>query len=176
MTPRFERMKRYRGVSAFSLQERIERLSIPEPNSGCWLWLGKVFPKDRPGPEYGCIDVGSRALGTLKTRRAHRVSYEAFVGPIPAGIEVCHSCDTPPCVNPSHLFLGTRQDNIDDRERKGRNKIMRGEMHGNSKFTDDFVKNVISSSGSMKDIADRFGISLADVKNLRCPRTWRHLK
>lgn len=81
-----------------------------EPNTGCWLWLGR-----RGARGYG--QVGFRGF---KTRQAHRVSWLIHNGPIPDGLFVCHKCDTPPCVNPDHLFLGTCQDNLTDMARKNR--------------------------------------------------------
>jgi hypothetical protein len=90
-------------------------------SDGCWLWVGAKFERG-----YGCIVAGGpRINGRPAERRhlyAHRVSYELSVGPIPDGLYVCHHCDNPPCVNPSHLFLGTATDNNRDREAKGRGR------------------------------------------------------
>jgi hypothetical protein len=80
--------KAFRGTT----KERIDHFSCPEPNSGCWLWLGQV---DRHG--YGCISFRD------KPSLAHRVSYEAYRGPIPAGLTLDHLCRVRCCVNPCHL-------------------------------------------------------------------------
>lgn len=82
----------------------------PEPNSGCWLWAASL----RPVSGYGQLRIGA------SVKFAHRVSYALHRGPIPAGLFVCHHCDTPSCVNPDHLFLGTAKDNAQDSLRKGR--------------------------------------------------------
>ncbi len=78
--------------------------------NGCWLWMAS-----RRSPKgYGQV------VRYGKPQSAHRVSWELANGPIPKGLCVLHKCDNPPCVNPSHLFLGTPKDNADDSIRKGR--------------------------------------------------------
>ncbi len=79
----------------------------------CWLWTGARSGRNR----YGYFGLGGKRDGIA---RAHRVAYELTIGSIPDGMVVCHKCDTPHCVNPSHLFVGTPKDNTEDMLRKGR--------------------------------------------------------
>lgn len=93
-----------------TLQQRFDEKWMPEPNSGCWLWTGAVNYKG-----YG------RLSHKLKPVNAQRISWFLRHGVMPPRrIDVCHQCDTPQCVNPDHLFLGTRKDNMQDMVSKGR--------------------------------------------------------
>lgn len=104
---------------AKTMPDRFWAKTIPEPNTGCWLWMGSTW-----GGGYGQVRINRR------TRFAHRVAWEVSNGPIPNGLFVLHRCDNPPCVNPAHLFLGTHQDNMDDMMRKGRKVVLTGDRNG----------------------------------------------
>ena len=100
------------GMEMMTLEERFLKKISPEPNTGCWLWTGS---SDTRG--YGHISTGKRTDAPLM---AHRVSYALHCGPIPKGMNVCHTCDTPACVNPDHLWIGSHADNARDMVVKGR--------------------------------------------------------
>lgn len=94
------------------LRAVIEARCVAVPDVGCWLWLGTT------SNGYGRLSYGGHA-----PRYAHRLSFEAFNGPVPAGMDVCHKCDTPSCVNPAHLFVGTASDNAKDMVQKMRSYV-----------------------------------------------------
>lgn len=91
---------------------RFENKFLPEPMSGCWLWMATIQPETG----YGAISRPGGVVG------AHRLSWELYRGAIPDGLHVLHKCDIRSCVNPDHLFLGTNKDNVDDMLRKGRSR------------------------------------------------------
>lgn len=102
------------GLRPEPAQDDLLPLIEVDLNSGCWLWTGAQNPLGYG--RYTAYLGGKR----YQHRMAHRVFYEVFVGRISGGLQVCHRCDTPPCCNPAHLFLGTAQENAQDREAKGR--------------------------------------------------------
>lgn len=117
--------------------------------SECWLWIGDVSEAG-----YGVFSVNHTGTG------AHRVAYEYANGIIPDGMNVCHRCDVPPCVNPNHLFLGTHQDNMDDKVSKGRqpNRFtgsVRAKLTGNN--FDLFSSRILAGEKPFR-IAGDFGI------------------
>ena len=153
------------------LYERLMRHTQVNYKSGCLEWTGSK----RNG--YGRMIVGSRADGTRKSMSTHRVAYELAYGEIPDGMEVCHKCDNRCCVNPAHLFIGTRQDNIDDRERKGRNVTFTGEEQPLSKLTKKAVKDArwekAYKGTSYQKLADRYGVSKKTMQNAIKGVTWK---
>lgn len=90
------------------LKERLIRNTQPNLN-GCWEWTLLRNPQG----------YGNTTCGTIRSS-AHRISYAAFNGPVPAGLVVCHHCDNPPCINPAHLYIGTQEENAHDCMEKGR--------------------------------------------------------
>jgi hypothetical protein len=90
------------------LMARLQRFLSPEPNTGCWLWLGAINPKTG----YGTLCVGRRAKGERRTVYAHRASFELFRGPIAAGLQLDHLCGVRCCVNPDHLEPVTQTENV----------------------------------------------------------------
>lgn len=116
-------------------------------SSSCHLWTGTL---DKKG--YGQMSVGGKVLF------AHRVAFEiANNTEIPDGMFVCHRCDNPKCVNPAHLFLGTRKDNIADMVAKRRQS--NGENHHLAKFSDAVIKVIFSEQLTHHQAKKKFGIS-----------------
>ena len=153
-----------------SIRERIERFAIPEPNSGCWLWQGGYDYRGPPFKPYGRIWVKGRTL------QAHRVSWETYRGSIPGGMRVCHKCDTPLCVNPEHLFLGTPQDNTQDMIGKGRDEptrqSRRGERSNFNKLRSEQVLAIRNDKRRLRVIAAEYGVTECAVSMIRLRKNW----
>jgi hypothetical protein len=154
---------------ATSLLERLERIGWTEvvrlPDLGaCWEWDGC-----RKAKGYG-------KLGHVegRTRAAHQVSYEAHKGQIPDGLFVLHRCDNPPCINPAHLFAGTKAENNADMAAKGR--AVQGARHHSARLTADQVTRIrsLSDAGmSQHEIGRRFGIAQSTARDIALRRSWR---
>jgi hypothetical protein len=147
-------------MSRVTAEERFHAGYIPEPTSGCWLWLGRP-----QSTGYGQLHVsGKRTL-------AHRYSWELEIGPIPDGMYVLHRCDNRLCVNPDHLFVGTHQDNMDDMVRKGR--CPTGEDHWNAKLTRKDVTAIRKSTKSQRALAREYGVGQKNISHIITERTWK---
>ena len=135
----------------------------PDPD-GCWLWTGATW--DRYGTFHS--DEG--------TVTAHRFSYEHFVGPIPEGMKVCHTCDTTLCIRPSHLFTGTNQENAEDASQKGR--ICHGERHPFHRLTREQVFEIRARHADgvkIAKLAADFGVSRGAIGHVVRNQTWKEV-
>jgi HNH endonuclease len=131
--------------------------------NGCWEWTSYS-----DGGGYGNISRNG------KTQKAHRVSYEAFKGPIPPGLVVRHTCDNPCCVNPDHLILGTQKDNMADRDSRGRRDV-KGEQVGTAKLTEKEVLEIRASSESLSKLAAKYNVDKSNVYQIKAGKSWKHL-
>ena len=177
--------------------DRFMAMVSPEPNTGCWLWLGSARPNG-----YGLFFLGGKTVG------AHRAAWMLVRGPIPSGLFACHHCDVPACVNPAHLFLGTAKDNAADMDSKGRRVVAphdgpNNPMHGRRHTADARSKQAAAKAGryvgsahpratvnehmvreirarrlsgaTATSIAADLGISFHVVRNVIGGKSWRHI-
>ncbi len=157
-----------------SLEERFwAKVAKLGPND-CWDWRGS-----ENGHGYGHTRTVTN--GVVKDVYAHRLSYEIHNGPIPEGMFVCHRCDNPRCVNPSHLFLGTAKDNVHDMICKGRNNRVpvKGVDCGTSKLTEEQVSAIrrrYACGERQVDLAADFSIGQSTVSAIVIRKTWKHIE
>jgi hypothetical protein len=141
-----------------SLDTRLRNIGWTVTESGCWEFMGS---KDSLG-------YGQMAVNRGRPWRAYRIAYEAWVKVPEPNVDICHRCDNPPCINPAHLFEGTRKDNIDDMVAKKRHR--NGENKKNHKLTDVEVQQIkdLYASGLYrhKDLAEMFGVSSSLISML----------
>lgn len=135
---------------------------IEKAENGCWLWTDALF---RDG--YGAVSVNRKML------RAHRVALARSGVDVPKGAFVCHTCDTPRCVNPSHLYVGSSQQNVDDAV--ARDRHMRGTRSPHAKLTDEDVIAIRQASGTHNEIAAQYGVARPTISMIRKRKTWKHL-
>jgi hypothetical protein len=143
----------------------------------CWLWTGSRFWNG-----YGHVSGPYYHIES----RAHRLVYRLTYGPIPAGMCVCHRCDTPACCNPAHLWLGTHKENMLDMAAKRRTgalthpeRIPYGERRANARFTEEKVIRIraayATGKHSQAEIARVCGVSPSAIHGIVSGETWRHL-
>lgn len=144
-------------------EQRIQRFwNRVHKTDGCWEWkASKVYNG------YG------RMWFDNKKQRAHRISYQLLIGPIPDGMLVCHKCDNPGCVNPDHLFLGTSADNTRDMDKKGRRVSIYG--GGNHKLTWEQVCEIRSKRKEGRtsiSLSIEYGISYRHIRDIIHGKYW----
>jgi hypothetical protein len=133
----------------------------------CWNWTASLGTHG-----YGQIGVGGAVVA------AYRVAWELTHGPIPKGLCVCHRCDNPKCVNPSHLFIGTQTENLRDMRMKGRarNKPNFGHRNGNARLRDEDVASIrkrYASGESLRTLGRDYGVWHTTIADIVSRRTWR---
>lgn len=158
-------MKNANGSTGLIHPSKIDHfkgVNVSDPDA-CW---------ERPGVKprsYQHVKIDG------KIHIATRILWQVMFGPIPAGMCICHSCDNPRCVNPRHLWLGTHNDNMADRNAKGRTDDRRGDSNPKAKLTLPDVIAIRLSTERTVELARRYGVTWATVNSARIGRTWKHV-
>lgn len=149
-----------------------------EKTKSCWIWKGGL---DKDG--YGQFNFKENNINNHV--RSHRFSYFLHKGEIPINMNILHKCDNPKCVNPDHLFIGTTQDNVNDRQRKGRSYngdnllkiIKRGEENNMSKLKEKDIIEIRKLSATLKQnkIAKMFNVERHTIHKITSYKTWKHV-
>ena len=135
----------------------------------CWEWV----------PSRWRLDYGLFRVSRERTVRAHRYSWSLANGDIPNGMIVCHHCDNPPCVRPSHLFLGTHQDNASDKQGKGRGRSGYGETQGLHKLTEEQIREIrarYAAGEYQRSLALEYGVHFTNIGYIVRRETWAHVQ
>ena len=154
--------------------ERFEKKYIPEPNSGCWLWIAFRNPLG-----YGMFHTYRKPNQPMEL--AHRVSRRLYRGEFDENLLVMHRCDNPPCVNPGHLFLGTSKDNAQDSALKGRHWDCSGSGNGRAKLSRHDVARIRMlapgrdprNSRRKEILAEEYGVHVGTIRGICSFHLWR---
>jgi hypothetical protein len=163
--------KRYRE----KVKNRLLNRSTVNKETGCRIWDGYKIHG------YGNIHIKNKNVAT------HRVSYEVFIGPIPKDKILMHSCDNPACIEPTHLVIGTIQENNEDRSRKNRTARQFGSSNGMAKLNEENVKFIkeyllpydirCREYKTMKEcVAFEYNVKPLTIHNIMIEKTWKNIK
>lgn len=164
------------GRPVTDIRKRFELKYTPVTESGCWIWIASC----RHG-KYGQFRISKDPSKALHL--AHRAAWILYRGEIPYGMNVCHRCDVPCCVNPDHLFLGTYSDNMQDASVKGRLNWKQGEIrnlpvgegHHSAKLSTQDIVFIRQSQESGVLLAGRYHVSPITISRIRRRIIWRHV-
>lgn len=149
----------------FSNVERRLKAKL-EKRGDCLIWTGSTSSDG-----YGCLSVKG------KNKAVHRLAWELENGPIPAGLLIRHTCDTPLCCNINHLLLGTNLDNKNDAVTRGRHN--KGEDQRSAKLTENQVREIRDrySTGdyTQKALAAQYSITQGALAQIVNRKTWKHI-
>ncbi|HJQ29838.1 MAG TPA: HNH endonuclease [Rubrobacter sp.] len=139
----------------------------------CWTWRGKI---ERSG--YGRLSITVRPYERIYPF-AHRVALVLKHGALEQDACVLHTCDNPPCCNPSHLRVGTQTTNILERDLRGRHNPVTGERVGTSVLTEGAVRSMRAAYAnggvSLRELADQHGVTYQTVQAVVHRRTWKEV-
>lgn len=144
-----------------TLSDRLRAGYVVDDASGCWLWQKAIG-----GTGYGAIQLSVGVTG-----KAHRVSWELANGPVPIGLSVLHRCDTPRCVNPNHLFVGTTAVNSSDMVQKGRS--LTGCKNPNARLKKDDIPVILSSNLNAIELGKLLSVHPETIRRVRRGDHWR---
>lgn len=160
-----------------NLQQRLDQYAVFVLPSGCLIWTGHT---DADGYGIACMTMEDGC----KNRRVHRLTWADRNGPIPDGMMVCHLCDTPSCVNPDHLFLGSALENSNDKVSKGRAIPGHRDNHGtrnpNARLSIENVKEILArhqqgarvGKNTTAALAAEFGVNRTQIQKIAGGKQW----
>lgn len=157
------------GPRTVPASEKFWRSVAIEPPDDCWIWQGSIKPNG-----YGVMWNG------VSNIYVHRLSWELHFGPIPDNLLVCHTCDVRACVNPTHLWLGTDEDNLRDMREKGREGHggAIGETNASARLTEAQVieiRSLYTQGMTQVEIGKRFGSPQAHISAIVRRKIWKHI-
>lgn len=155
-----------------SVECRFFSYVVKGSHQDCWDWTGA-----RSKAGYGVLNIGNGKLDY-----AHRMMFALSCGDIPDGLHVCHRCDNPRCINPSHLFLGTARDNVHDMWAKGRQQTYANAKKGSglpqAKTTEEVVKKakrLLAQRVPREEVAHICSLTIHQIHQIAQGKTWKHV-
>lgn len=152
------------GVATNFINKEVIESTVVITEDGCWEWHAC---KSSVTTGYASMSLNG------KSRSLHRISFEVYHRPLVQGECVLHKCDNRLCINPSHLFAGSKGDNNRDRAEKGRSS--QGESCHLSKLTEELAREIHDAVGTYRGLGRKYGLNKGTIKQIKTEVTWKHL-